>query len=142
MENPGVKGRYIDVEDNWIVAIPGAINLYRGHDYVNIRRNKAWYSRKANGIWLPTYNVPYNADAANEGVHQKWDENSYHWYSQSFDAMTTPFVQNFANVGNSKGAAWIEVGSDCAEFDEASQLSLWRKAAALAGNNIGTTLQI
>ena len=139
METPGAKGRYIDVEDNTICAIPGAINLYRGHDDVNIRRNRALYSRKALGVTLPTYNVPFNADASNTGTNQKWRDNTYRWYSQSFDALTTPFVQNAVNSGNDSGLGWAEDAADCTEADEIAAIAAWDAWAASQGLVIGNT---
>lgn len=130
---------YIDIEDNWIARTLGSINLANGdYRYINIRRNKMFYSGKWLGSNMPGSNYACNADGV--GIYQVWADNEYSWNAVQ-NATALPFINNSANTGNSLGTGWNQITSTCSEAQEEASIAAFDAAALAAGHTqIGSTI--
>ena len=135
-ELTGSKSWYKDIEDNTIVGIPGAIEIHGENSYINVRRNKAFYSRAVGGQTLPTIQQPYTGEGT--GINQVWEDNAFTWYTPGY-IPETQFVTNPGNTGNSAGSNWSET-SPCSEALEAAQLAIWRAQASAALASLGKSI--
>lgn len=147
-----VRSAYIDFEDNVVVRCPSGGEINASGDYVNVKRNRAYYSGYAepgNNIFAPqrwngssysdAYPKPYDVPVANDGIYQVWQDNEFYWRTLSYVPST--FVGNPGNTGNSN-TGWVEGTSICTQADENAQTALWEAAASAAGYTIGCTMEL